>query len=173
VNLGKRGVDAPVDLAHAPYVQARWIDTIDAAGAEQVTFLQVCTCGHKAQLQRAAQRERVACGDVALARAGIEHRDVLVAVGQQRDLTGQRVNTRDLTDHPSHIHHGRTQGDARELSLVDDDVVAVGLCGFVEHLHRFGETNGFVTQSQQLAQVLVFLEQLFSLLQPLGLGNRA
>jgi len=38
-------------------------------------------------------------------------------------------------------------------------------------LHGFGGTGVVVAQLQQFAQVLVFLQQLFGLLQALGLGD--
>ena len=53
----KRRIHTAVDLAHGAHMQTGGINTIDAAGREQVTLFDIGAGRYKFQLQRAAWRE--------------------------------------------------------------------------------------------------------------------
>ena len=87
--------------------QARRVHAVQAAGAQGVARLYVGIAGHEAQLHPGVGAPACAAeGRAALLRAVVDHRNGGVAVGQQRDLGREGVDTGHLAQHPGLVDHG-------------------------------------------------------------------
>ena len=164
VNARKGNVDASFNVTDACHFEAGWINAIDAAGGEQVTFFDVGAGRYKFQFNLRHAGKRIATGNVSSASAAVEHRDALISVCEQSHFGRQRVNASDLTHHAASIDHWRALCDVFELTFVDDDALVVGV-GYIQQ--NFGSLRRCADrclEGQQLSQVFVFKLQLFHLL---------
>ena len=150
-----------LDAQHAGHGNSRRIDTVDAAGGEQIALDHIGIAGHEAQLDiAAAAGRRVAIGDAARAGARVEDGNRLVTVDQQRDFAAQRIDPRDLAQHAVGVEHGRAQRDARGLAAVYDHAAGIGIGSVVHHFGGLAGADQMLAQRQQGAQMQVLVEQL-------------
>jgi len=156
----KGRVGTALHAQHPGHGLARWINAIDAAGAEQVAFADIGAAGHEAQFQAASvARHRITKGYAAHSGAHVLHGGCLLAVDQQRDFTHERQHARHLAEHARGIDDGRSRHHARGLAAVYDHAPAERVGRVVNHLGRLGGNGDALPQLQQLAQLLVFLQQ--------------
>jgi hypothetical protein len=106
---------------------------------------------------------RLAVGHAALAGAGVEDGNRLVAVGQQRDFGYQRMDPRDLAQHAVAVHDRRAGLDAVRLAPVDQQLAVVGVGGVIQHLGALRLDGQPFAHAEQGAQSAVLLAQVLDL----------
>ena len=164
IDSGECRVGPSLDTHHLGDGQTRGVQPVHSARGEQITLLNVGARRHETQFHTTAMaRHRIAIRDTADTGAKVQHRDGLIAVNQQGDLTHERVHACDLAQHTLFVEHWRAQFDPCHLALVHHHTTRIGIGGVIQHLRCLGGCFQPGPQVEQLTQARIFLHQLLGL----------
>ena len=164
-DAGETGIGPALHARDTGHGQTGGVNPVQPTGAQGIARLHIGVARHEAQLHPGiGAAARTAERRAALLRAGVDHRDGGVAVGQQRHLGRERVQPRHLPQHPGFVDHRRAAHHAMRGAPVDEDLAGVGVGRLVKDLGRRGFHAQRRAQIKQRTQLAVLGLQLLGAL---------